>query len=313
MTAAPADAAPPPSAGDAATDAARTRTKLEVEREMRKIRATCFGQIRNKEIRQVGIDRLRRYTDPLYFPSLLSIFEREAMDVRGAILDHLAEQRSAEGDTTIAWGAIYDGDAEFRAAASERLAARAKEAGGVQNMVKWVIAEALKSPRDAVAANAAELAATLRLYEAIPAIINAQIRGAGASGTSIDVPVDGGSMGALADIIVATQQAFVADLQPVVGDSAVAFDPTLGVVTDGTVLRVLGASVVTYRTGVNRALVRLADSGWDGRTTAMLGWDNDRWRAWYANEFLPYRAKVEAAAAPAGGEAAPAGASPDRP
>jgi len=35
--------------------------------------------------------------------------------------------------------------------------------------------------------------------------------------------------------------AFVSDLQPVVGNSAVAFDPTVSVITDGTFLRVIDA------------------------------------------------------------------------
>ena len=74
--------------------------------------------------------------------------------------------------------------------------------------------------------------------------------------------------GALADILVATQQAFVQDLQPVVGDSAVGFDPELGVVTSGTILRVMGAYVVTYRTEVHNSLVGLSSRAWGGRSTA---------------------------------------------
>lgn len=46
--------------------------------------------------------------------------------------------------------------------------------------------------------------------------------------------------GQTANIYVATQTAFVSDLQPVVGDSAVGFDPTVSVVTEGVTLLVEG-------------------------------------------------------------------------
>lgn len=46
--------------------------------------------------------------------------------------------------------------------------------------------------------------------------------------------------GQTANIYVATQTAFVSDLQPVVGDSAVGFDPTVAVVTEGVTLLVEG-------------------------------------------------------------------------
>ncbi len=46
--------------------------------------------------------------------------------------------------------------------------------------------------------------------------------------------------GRTANIYVVTQQAFVSDLVPVVGNSAVAFDPTLGTVSDGFTLLVQG-------------------------------------------------------------------------
>lgn len=289
----PAPAAPERAVPVTNVSLQEAKHRVEVERDLRKLRAKYFGPIRNREIRQIGIDKLREYTDAQIYPSLLSIFEREDKDVRTAIIEHLADQKTDEADATIAWGAVYDKQEWFRQTAGKRLRERTQDAG-VPNMVKWVVASGLKSPSDTEVASAANLAGQLKLFEAIPMLINAQVTGGGG----------GGLPPAIADIIIGTQQAFIADLQPVVGDNAVAFDPTLGVVTDGTVLRILGASVVTYRTEVNRALVGLADSGWDGRSTASLGWDNSAWRAWYANEFKPYRAKLEAQAAVA--PAAPA-------
>lgn len=53
--------------------------------------------------------------------------------------------------------------------------------------------------------------------------------------------------GQTANIYVATQQAFVSDLEPVVGDSAVGFDPTVGVVTEGVTLLVEGTVTADRR------------------------------------------------------------------
>lgn len=53
--------------------------------------------------------------------------------------------------------------------------------------------------------------------------------------------------GQTANIYVATQTAFISDLMPVVGDSAVGFDPTVGVVTEGVTLLVEGTVTADRR------------------------------------------------------------------
>lgn len=282
-----------------AVEAEKIKARLASEREMKKIRAKHFGSMQNQEIRQVGIDKLRQFADVSLYPSLLSIYERENPDVLNAVLDIFADARTEQGDASITWAAVKSPNPALRDLAAHRLAQRSDDAGGLGNLSKVVIESGLKSPSETEAGAAAQLCEKLRLYEAIPAMINAQVRGApgGGGGGGVDVPLDGSTMGSIADIMIATQQAFVADLTPVVGDSAVGFDPTLGVVTEGTYLRIMGASVITYRTVINNALIGLANAGWDGRSTASLGWDAAKWRFWYANEFKPYRAKVEAEAA----------------
>ena len=67
-----------------------------MERELKKLKLKYFGSIRKTEIRQEGIARLREYTDPLIYPALIKIFEREHADVRTAILDMLYDQDSDE-------------------------------------------------------------------------------------------------------------------------------------------------------------------------------------------------------------------------
>lgn len=278
---------------------ADTRTLQEMQRDLRKLRATYFGTMRNREIRQAGIARLRVYTDPVIFPDLLEIFAHEQEDVRTAILDHLYDLKTEQADATLAWAAIHDKQEWFRNAAAERLARRTAEEGAVPMRAQWVIAAGLRKTGKELDASA-ELASTLKLYEAIPMLINAQLGSSRVGGAG------GATGGALGEILIATQQAYVADLEPVVGDSAVAFDPQLGVITSGTYLRVTDAAVVTYRTEVHKALTRLADAGWDGRSTKSFGYDIPKWRHWYVNEFLPYRRQVEAQAA----AAAPSPAAP---
>ncbi|MEX2217850.1 MAG: hypothetical protein WD749_03745 [Phycisphaerales bacterium] len=53
--------------------------------------------------------------------------------------------------------------------------------------------------------------------------------------------------GQIANIYVATQQAFVSDLDVVIGDSAVGFDPIIGVVTEGVTLLVEGTVTADRR------------------------------------------------------------------
>ncbi len=269
------------------------KEQLEVERELKLIRAHHFRGIRNPEIRQEGIEKLKAYTDPTLYPVLLELFEREGRDVREAILDQLAAQKTDEADAALAWSAAFDKDEWQRAEALERLKARVDETGGVSFRVKSVVAAGLKRTSNREAAGAANLAWELRLFEAIPMLINAQVvpaqrDGGGAGGAAAPD-------GAIADIVIGTQQAFVADLQPVVGDSAVGFDPELGVVTDGVILRVMGAYVITYRSEVHEPLNRLASAGWGGKDVSHLGWDQRAWKSWYYNEYKPYRRELELA------------------
>jgi hypothetical protein len=268
--------------------ASAQKRRIEQERELYKIRAQFIRGIRNTEMRQIGITKIREFTDPAIFPSLLRIFKRDGDDVRNAILDHLADRKSNEGDATLAWAAIFDEDPSYRAAAADRLIRRSRQAGEVPFYVRATVAKALKEGTDEELASAARLAQVLELVEAIPMLINAQIGG----GTTARVGGGGGDT-SLAYILVGKQQAFVSDLTPVVADNAVAFDPTLSVVTDGVVLRVIDAVVLTYRIEVHDALVRLSSKAW-GQPTDRLGWDNAAWRDWYLGEFRPYWARVQA-------------------
>jgi hypothetical protein len=273
--------------------AQQQRRRVEIERDLYKLRAEYFRNVRNTQIRQIGISKLRKYTDPAIYPSLLKIFKGEKMDVRAAVLDILAEGGNDLADTTLTWAAIFDPSKEFRDAAAERLMRRIKESGGgATARIKSVVAQGLREGDEDELGAAAHLAQTLGLVEAIPMLISAQLGGGTAVG-SVGGDSDNHS---LAWILVGTQTAFVSDLQPVVGDSAVAFDPQLSVVTEGVYLRVIDAVVVTYRYEVHNSLVGLTSDAW-GQPTERLGWDTKAWQRWYAEDFKPYWAAKEAATA----------------
>lgn len=262
--------------------AAQQRRRVDMERALYKIRARYIRDIRNPELRQIGITKIRDFTDPAVFPSLLKIFGREGDDVRVAILDHLADQKTAQADAALATAAVYGDTAPYRKQASDRLIRRTGEAGGVPYYVRATIAGALRDGSNDVLASAANLANVLDLVDAIPMLINAQIGG----GTTAQLGTGGGGDTSLAYILVGKQQAFVSDLTPIVADSAVGFDPTLSVVTEGVVLRVIDAVVLTYRVEVHTALVGLSSRAW-GQPTDRLGWDNKAWERWYVKDFKP--------------------------
>lgn len=277
------------------------KSRVNLERDLRKIRFAYFRSAKNKELRQAGIAKLREYDDPAVFPSLLEVFRDEGPDVRTAIIEQLASYGTDEADATLAWTAVFDHEKDMRDLALRHLQDRCAQTGTVSRRVQSVVAEGLSRTNETQLASAANVADILNLYEAIPMLVAAQAGGSGGGGGGGDT---GNGDGALAYILIGKQQAFVSDLTPVVGDSAVAFDPTLSVLTEGVYLRVIDAYVVTYRADVHNSLVRLSSRGF-GQDTGRLGWDQDAWRRWYADEFLPHRAAVEAekadGAGPGGG------------
>jgi hypothetical protein len=262
--------------------AAQQKQRIEAERELKKIRHKHFGVVKVTEIRQAGIAKLREYTDPAIYPSLVSIFKDEGLDVRTALLDHFADRHTEEGDAAMAWMAVYDKDTGIQAAARDRLLSRRSESGQNSRLVKLVVYGALQSENEHAIAGAADLAAGLSMTDAIPWLIAAQVGGGGAGAGSGEADRDGD----LGWIVVGKQVAFVSDLTPVVSESAVGFDPQLSTITEGVLLRVHDAVVITYRTEVHNSLVGLSSASW-GQPTKGLGWDQKAWENWYRREYVP--------------------------
>jgi hypothetical protein len=276
--------------------AAQQKARVEAERELRKIRARHFGTMRNAQIRQEGIVKMREFTDPAIFPSMIRLFERERTDVRTALLDHFEDARSREGDAAIAWMGIFDADQEVRAEAARRLKTRVGPGGEIPDPVKYAIYEGFRSGHRATRVSAAQLASGINMYDAVPWMIAALITGQPAGSPQVQTTGYGFSdpNGALGWIMVGQQTAYVSDLQPVVGPNAVAFDPQLSVVNEGVVLRVIDAVVVTYHVDMFGVLTDFT-SRVMGSPTRQLGWNVPEWRDWYAKEFVPHVQRLQAA------------------
>ncbi len=252
----------------------------ELEREMRRLRFEFFRTGTPPAVREVGISRARRMAAPENYPVWEKVFGRDNIEVRRIALDELASMETQEADAVLAWAALRDRDERYRAVAEALLARRLQGSRETPVAIIDLLGRDLLSSRDERRiSRAASLADNLNIAGLIPHLIAAQVSGQTATEQSSE-------RGALAWILVGRQRAFVSDLTPVVADAAVAFDPTLSVITDGVMIRVFDAHVFTYRTEVHRSLTSLSSRLW-GKSTSRLGYDQQAWADWYLDEFLP--------------------------
>lgn len=296
-----------PDAGDPAREQIRdfNRRKTQYERQLKAIRGQNFGLNRSAETRRAGAAKLKAFTDPAAFPAMLEVFRYQAADARAAVFDHLAALKTEQADATLAWAAVFEPAEATRAEAKSRLEKRVNDLvaasgkprgtdGGAPLSVQSVIAEGLKTHNQRVAGAAAGLAEGLKVLDAIPMMATAAGFGNQPSGDTD---------AALAYIVIGRQTTFVSDLTPVVADSAVGFEPTIGVITEGTVLRVMNAFVTEYNYIIFDNINRMASAAMDGQSLGHLGRDPHRWAAFYENELKPYVQSKNAAAATATGSA----------
>lgn len=267
----------------------------EYQQQIRVIRNKHLGDRRVPAQREEGIRQLREFTDPAAFLILFTELQREKDDVRTAVLDHIAAQGEM-GQATLAWIATFEAGkaTDPRTATAMREVALSRMTQPTSPPVNWVIDRGLRSGRHQVVNNAAMVAGALKVVQAIPLLMMAQV--------AAD-PVR--TEGDLAWIAIETQQLFVERMDAVVGDGVVAFVPVLGVQNSGTLLRVVDAVAVSYRIDVHRALVGLTTEEW-GRSTEHLGYDPRQWWVWYNDEFVPHmRRKLHIADVVEGGDTLP--------
>ena len=257
----------------------RARSR-DYARQIRIIRSRHFGSMRDEKIRDAGLAELREFTDPAAFRPMFEELAGERDEIRLAVLDHFAAQ-GEYGQAALAWVATFAASEEK---GDERASALRNEA--VSRMIEplpppvlQVLDQALRHSKHTVANNAGAVAGALNVVQAIPLMIFAQVR---------QDRVE--EQGDLAWILIGTQQLFVVDLEPVVGNGVVAFEPVIATVTEGVILRVIDAVAVSYRTAVHRSLVAMTTHEF-GRSTEHLAYDPAKWWTWYNDEFVPHMQK----------------------
>lgn len=236
------------------------------------IKYKCFGPVKAQDVRQKGIEQLQEFTDPAAFQPMIEQLVREADDVRLAMLDHFARQGD-EGQAALGWVAIFDKDLAIRNEALKRMVAPAGDA------VKYLLNRALRTKDHDVVCAAATVAGALNVIESIPLLIFAQA-------TSNAGPGEG--QGDIAWIAIQTQRAYVQNVTPIVGSNTGAFQPVIGIVSDGVVMRVVDAIVIDYLTPVHNALVAMSSGDW-GKPTEYLSYNIQAWWDWYNTQYVPFK------------------------
>lgn len=77
---------------------------------------------------------------------------------------------------------------------------------------------------------------------------------------------------------------YVQNAIPIVGDSSASFQPVIGTVYEGSLLRVMESMVEIFRTEVHESLAMVIEHE-TGLPAPPLGYDRDRWMAWFATDF----------------------------
>ena len=209
---------------------------------------------------------------------LWTVFERDDELIRRELLEILNTQGSNASQRIVMEQAIGAREDALRDAALTLVEARSS-AGELSDAAQLIVHGALLSEDTGTSNRAALIADRASILGVIPTMVQAQ--------TGVTVRNRGRSNSVLAFIAIGTQQSFVAGLTPVVSNGAVGFAPTIGVQTEGTVLSVGDAVVVSYRTEVNRRLIRLT-SRVSGVDTSSLAYDSNAWATWYHESLLPW-------------------------
>ncbi len=244
-----------------------------VEDLIRQIRRKHFGGMRKPEIRAQGCEKLRTFTSPSSLEIMYRELRSEKEDVITAMLNHFADCGDG-GQAALAWVAIHDDLVALRRASAERIT-RPESSGA-----RFPIRDALQSGDNLMVNRAGSLAGAIGAIDLIPSLIAAQ---------SVDRPRTD-TQGDLAWIAIQQQKSYVSNLVPVVGDNAGAFQPIVSVIGEGSLLRIMDAVVIIYRTEVHQALVRLTSAD-SGESTERFGYNQREWQEWYVNVYQPLLAQ----------------------
>jgi hypothetical protein len=238
------------------------------------LKSRNFAHTASSKARESGLATLRESTDPAAIESMYAAFHGQKQDVLLAVLD-ACTKAGAEGQYALASIAIQDNDAAIRAEATRRLGKPPSAA------VLAALDDGLRAEDHEWINRAGILAGAVHAVEALPTLIFAQV--------AQSAPSDRGDR---AWIATGRTISYVANVIPVVGDNAGAYQPVIGQLIEGVVLRVQDCAVTIYHGGVHDSLVAMAayDSGMD---VAALGWDIRAWHRWFNEEYVPFKRRQD--------------------
>lgn len=251
------------------------------------LRTRSLGPSSGSKAREAALGTIRECTDPAAFESMYGAFRGAKHDVLIAMLDAFAAG-GGEGQYALASVAIDHKDAAVRAEATRRIALPPADG------VLAAIDDALRSDDHDRVDRAGILAGATHAIEAIPALIFAQVAAGGPDTTTGDAGW----------IAIGRTVNYVANVIPVVGDNAAGFQPVIGSLIEGVVMRVQDCVVTVYHGGVHDSLVAMStyDSGSD---TGALAWDMRAWATWFNEKYVPLKQREDQELAAAAAIAAP--------
>jgi len=251
------------------------------------LRSRNFSLNATTKARADGAATVRESTDPAAFESMYAALRGQKHDAVLAMLDAFAKG-GAEGQFALASVAIQDDDAAVRAEATRRI-----NTPPVSEVLA-ALDDGLRSDNHDWVDRAGILSGAIHAVEALPTLIFAQFAQSAPSTKKGDK----------AWIATGRTISYVANVIPVVGDNAGAFQPVIGQLIEGVVMRVQDCEVTIYHGNVHDSLVAMSsfDSGTD---TAALGWDMRAWFRWFNEQYVPMKQREDQELAKAAAGVAP--------
>jgi hypothetical protein len=235
------------------------------------VRSRSFGANATTKARAAGIATIRESTDPASFESLYGAFRGQKDEVALAMLDTFAKG-GEEGQYALACVAIQDEDRAVRAEATRRIALPPSEA------VLSALDDGLRSDNHDWVDRAGLLSGAVHAVEALPTLIFAQFSQGSA-------PAERGDR---AWIAIGHTVSYVANVVPVVGNNSGAYQPVIGQIIEGVVMRVQDCVATIYHGSVHDSLVAMSTYDF-GSDTSGNGWDIRAWAKWFDERYVPFK------------------------
>jgi hypothetical protein len=237
--------------------------------------------------RMVALEALSALRSPIELAAALKVLAGEGsrpdfiacdMDVRRALFAALAKEPTVGEPALVRFALAGSGNVRQRAldALPEKLSPKAQAE----------LAGFLASQREFEINQAASIASAHSAAALIPSLIDAQYEPPRAK------------RGDEAWIAQGTSIHYVQNAIPVVGGSSTSFQPVIGTIFEGSLLRIMESMVEIYRTEVHESLAMIVEHE-TGKPAPPFGYDQARWMAWYRTEYpklaAAHRADVEQA------------------